>query len=489
MKHELYALEAASVFLGDKRAFSDFHLHIYEGEILGIICDSVAEEQALHALFRGECRIEGTMRIGRKSVRQNALKAASDRTFFLIDERLSLISTLSVSENICIFSQKSVFVRSQSYRNVSRELLSRFGLAIDTDRPVQELTTQEKILVMPLQAYLAQRRIIILSGISETVTEGEFAPVYGLIRRMADMGFAFVIMDSIETNIFSGADQVMVIRGGSDIACFEAAFFNRESFWSYMFRRQSSPAVSEALFDSFTEDEEEELFPAISLEHVSTAWLKDVTFSAGSGELLKILCLDSRTVRGLSPLVSGETPVLQGSFLVNGRSFRRPQGYGAAMRRGVIWCPESPYRSAVVETMSLRDNLMLPLAGKVRALFMQRGYTEHIDRLLRTQFGIETPQKKAAECSPETLQKVVYARILISAPSVLFIEKPFVETDVRIRKITLDMIRILLNRGVSIILLTSAPSTLSLIDGDEIYAKNGRIISEEEMYRSFYSEG
>ena len=48
------------------------------------------------------------------------------------------------------------------------------------------------------------------------------------------------------------------------------------------------------------------------------------------------------------------------------------------------------------------------------------------------------------------------------------------------------MIRTLLTRGVTVIVLTSTPSTLSLVDGDEIYAKNGRIISEEEMYNSFY---
>ena len=66
------------------------------------------------------------------------------------------------------------------------------------------------------------------------------------------------------------------------------------------------------------------------------------------------------------------------------------------------------------------------------------------------------------------------------------LEKPFTETGTRIRETTLEMIRTLLTRGVTVIVLTSTPSTLSLVDGDEIYAKNGRIISEEEMYNSFY---
>ena len=38
----------------------------------------------------------------------------------------------------------------------------------------------------------------------------------------------------------------------------------------------------------------------------------------------------------------------------------------------------------------------------------------------------------------------------------------------------------------AVILLMTSPSTLSLLDGDEIFARGGRIISEEEMYRVFY---
>ena len=63
MKHELFALESASVVLNDACVFSDFSMHIHEGEILGVICDNVTEQQSLLSLFSGECRIDGVTRL------------------------------------------------------------------------------------------------------------------------------------------------------------------------------------------------------------------------------------------------------------------------------------------------------------------------------------------------------------------------------------------------------------------------------------------
>ena len=136
--------------------------------------------------------------------------------------------------------------------------------------------------------------------------------------------------------------------------------------------------------------------------------------------------------------------------------------------------------------MSIRDNLLIPLSRKVPGIFRRPGYSQNIDQFIKNNLGIDHPQQKAWNFSPEILQKVVYTRFLIGAPSVLFVEKPFTDTNVRIRETTLEMLKALQRRGITIILLISSPSNLTLLDGDDLYAKNGRIISEEEMYRSFY---
>ena len=103
------------------------------------------------------------------------------------------------------------------------------------------------------------------------------------------------------------------------------------------------------------------------------------------------------------------------------------------------------------------------------------------DRLL-----ISLSEKALSLYSGRQLTLVYGARFLISAPKVLFVEKPFIETDLQMRETTRKMLNLLTQRGITIILLFSSISSLRLMSGDEIYIQNGRIISEDELYQIFY---
>ena len=153
MKHELFSLEKASVFSGETLILSDFYLHIYEGEILGVICDSLTEEQTLIDLFRGKCRVEGSVRFSRTQISGNAVRQECAKSFFVVDEHLPLIRTLSVPENICIFRSRDFLVRSRQYTELSERLLAQFDLHIDLTKTVSALTPQERLLVILLKAY------------------------------------------------------------------------------------------------------------------------------------------------------------------------------------------------------------------------------------------------------------------------------------------------------------------------------------------------
>jgi ribose transport system ATP-binding protein len=322
MKHELFALESASVILNDACVFSDFSMHIHEGEILGVICDNVTEQQSLLPLFSGECRIDGVTRFEHRIPVRNALRQLFGQTFAIIGSEDSLISSLSAAENICMFSRQEFFVHSQDYRNRSLLLMEEYGISLDPDRPVASLDAREKLLVSLMKAAAERRKIIVLYNISERISAGGFVPVRALIRKMAGRGFSFVIIDSIDTDIFSGTDKVMIIRQHTSVACFDSVFFDRKNFWNYMF--SASDAAREELPDTdfFVEEAESADAQIISLRHVTTDLLKDISFSAARGELLKILCLDRRTIRGFRNLVSGASSVLSGEAEINGSVLR-----------------------------------------------------------------------------------------------------------------------------------------------------------------------
>ena len=117
---------------------------------------------------------------------------------------------------------------------------------------------------------------------------------------------------------------------------------------------------------------------------------------------------------------------------------------------------------------------------------MKPGYSRNIDQYLQVQFGIENSSRKASLFPPNVLQEVAYARYLISTPNVLFVEMPFTETDLLMRETTLRMLKLLMQRGITVVLLTASYSSLELISGDEVYIKDGNMLTEDELYQVFY---
>ena len=65
---------------------------------------------------------------------------------------------------------------------------------------------------------------------------------------------------------------------------------------------------------------------------------------------------------------------------------------------------------------------------------------------------------------------------------------PFLQPMVlQMQETTIRMLNLLVRRGITVIVLMSSYSSLQLISGDEIYVKNGKQITEDELYQILYS--
>ena len=68
MKKELFALEETTLKDNDKEILQGFNMHLYEGDVCGIICDSINERDTLLDFFRGDCEVvKGVVRFRHRS--------------------------------------------------------------------------------------------------------------------------------------------------------------------------------------------------------------------------------------------------------------------------------------------------------------------------------------------------------------------------------------------------------------------------------------
>lgn len=485
MKHELFKLEHTNIYAGDSEVFHDFNIHIYAGHTLRIICSNVSEEQSLTELFLGNCKLEDLTHISSKyQTRQERLSAF--RRFFVVDEKLNLVPYLSIAENICLFSSLHTAAGKKRISSMANELIEHFQINFDINRPLSSLKTWETIVIMLLKGYSERRSIIVLNSMTDFITDSERQIIDSIIDKMLHEGYSFVLIGSTDNQVYKSADEVLIIKNQTSVACFDYKFIDSHVLYKYMYPERDHRLIS-GIIENNHDETEEDFKPYIIFDHVSTDTLNDISFDVTKGELLKILCLDRKTVDDFRYVINGKAKLESGNILIDNVVFRQTSGIGSCLDQHVAWIPESPYKNAILKNLSVMDNLLLTLSHKVSWIWNRPDFTHNVRQFLESFAEISSPEDKAYLFSPEKLQKVAYARYLITAPKIIFVENPFVETDLQMQETTIRMLNLLVRRGITVIVLMSSYSSLQLISGDEIYVKNGKQITEDELYQILYS--
>ena len=136
----------------------------------------------------------------------------------------------------------------------------------------------------------------------------------------------------------------------------------------------------------------------------------------------------------------------------------------------------------------MEDNLMMELVEKVDLLWMLPKYRKSVDQYIEMNFGEGMANRKLRSLSPDVRQKIQLSKYYLAAPKVLICESPFLEVDLHIREATLEMFAKLQGRGITIIALMTNLADLNLMEGNNIYIRDGHMVDENEIYQLLYSE-
>ena len=148
-----------------------------------------------------------------------------------------------------------------------------------------------------------------------------------------------------------------------------------------------------------------------------------------------------------------------------------------AVREGVGFITEAPYRSMILDNMSATENVSVPLHEKVRGFWFAKKYTRSVSDFLQND---ELNKKKLKNIGNAELQKLAYEKWLVYQPKIVIIENPFTDMDINMREITRKMIGALQKRGIGVILLTANFAIMNKIKGESMFIKHGVLTREEE---------
>ena len=99
-------------------------------------------------------------------------------------------------------------------RTEARGLLQRLGVAFDVDVPVIQLSVARRQFVEIAKALALSARILILDEPTATLTAGDVAHLFRVMRALRDSGVAMIFISHHLDEVFQIADRVQCLRDG-----------------------------------------------------------------------------------------------------------------------------------------------------------------------------------------------------------------------------------------------------------------------------------
>ncbi|MFN8224574.1 MAG: ABC transporter ATP-binding protein [Gaiellales bacterium] len=445
------------------------------GEVHALLGENGAGKSTLSNILTGLYRAdEGELRLYGQPAAFSSPRDALAAGIGMVHQHFRLVEPFTVAENVVLgdhrdLGRRLVINRAELERRVS-ELGARYGLGVEPDAKIWQLSVGEQQRVEILKALYRDARVLILDEPTAVLTPQEAEALFGTLRAMAAEGRTVIFISHKLHEVMAVADRVTVLRAGRSIATVATADTSREALAALMVGRAVEVAKR-------VEHGREAGPVCLELTGVTAHGdrgvdaLREVSLGVRQGEIYAIAGVAGNGQRELAEVVTGMRPLAEGVLVVDGVPLHGGDPR-AAIRAGIAHVPEDRLHTGVAPSMSVASNVVLKSyrgrevsAGPL--LRLRRIRDRALDLVHRYDVrpaGVTTPARKL---SGGNLQKVVLAREFSGAPRVLVVAAPTRGLDVGAIEAVHTYLREAVARGTAILLISE--------DLDEVMALADRI--------------
>ena len=439
-------------------ANKDVDLKIYSGEIHALLGENGAGKSTLMNILTGIYRPDGGQIFYRgKPCEIRSPKDASKLGIGMVHQHFRLIPTLSVAENIFLYSDKKSFFLKQDEMQAEIAACSRqFNLEVDAAAKVWQLSVGEQQRVEIIKLLYQGMEILILDEPSAVLTPQEAQNMFDTLRKMADSGKAVIVISHKMNEVMNNADRITVLKGGmvEDTMLVSDATVERLTR-AVVGEREYHPHVREAHPIGkavFT------MSNVSALNDKNLPALNDISFDIRQGEIFGIAGVAGNGQRELSEVAAGMRPVTEGTISFKGEVITK-KSVKEHIRRGISFIPEDRRETGLVPALNMMDNIILTSYdseryskhGILQHKQMQADAEEFTERYEIKHGGKELP---VSLMSGGNQQKLLFAREVAGDPAMIIACYPVRGLDIgaadAIRQILLEQSR----KGVAILFIS-----------------------------------
>jgi ribose transport system ATP-binding protein len=439
--------------------------------------------QGVHQFDRGEILVDG------KPVRFGSIHDARAAGIGMVFQEFSLIPTLTVAQNIFLTAEprgRGGLIDDREARQRARAVLRQMDVDIDPGATVGGLSTAYQQLTEIAKALAQDARVLIMDEPTASLAKHETESLFQLVERLKARGIAIIYISHRMDEVYRIADRITILRDGTRLftkklsevtpAEIVEGIVGRHVDGDLNYQERALPTETAPLLE------------AVNLR--SGRRVQDISFTLHAGEILGLAGLMGSGRTELARCLYGIDSLDSGEIRVRGNRVALSSAR-AASAAGIALIPEDRREQGLVLEHSVRDNLLLPLLGRIRRgpLLSDRAGRSVAKTLLeRFQVKVANPARPVRLLSGGNQQKVVIAKWLGTDPDVLIMDEPTAGVDIGTKSEIIQMIRTLADEGKGVIVISSelpellavSDRVLVLRDGSVVQELNRRDIPDEE---------
>jgi ribose transport system ATP-binding protein len=453
-------------------ALKDVSFNIKKNTVHCIIGENGAGKSTLIKILTGALRRSGGMaRLNGKDWDPRSTREAMRAGMSVLFQELNVVDQLTVEQNLTLGKEKSRFGyerKNEAQLARTYEMLRSMDASIALNRRVGDLSVAQKQVIEIAKAISSEADVIVMDEPTAAISEEEANRLFAIIRKLKEQNVTVIYISHRLAEIFRIGDWVTVLRDGQMIETREVAELSRACHedeaesCAELIRMMLGKVVAEKYVPRAAAEGE----PVLEFAGVSTAKLRDISFTLAKGEILGFYGLVGAGKTEIARAIYGVDRI-QGSVKVMG-SPALIASPPAAIARGIAMVPEERRSEGLLTKLTIRENisimnmkpvLRLGLLSKTREKLLARRFIDKV-RIVTT-----GEEQGVAKLSGGNQQKVVLSKCLNAESNILLLDEPTRGIDVGAKEEIHNIIRDLAASGKSVIVFSSElPEILNLCD-------------------------
>lgn len=342
-------------------ANDDITLQLKKGEIHALLGENGAGKSTLMSVLFGLYQPEaGEIRKDGKVVKINSPNDATALGIGMVHQHFKLIDVFTVLDNIILGAEttdKFGFLKKKEARKKVLELSEKYGLKVDIDAKVEDITVGMQQRVEILKMLYRDNEILIFDEPTAVLTPQEIDELMETMRGFAKEGKSILFITHKLNEIMAVADRVTVLRKGKYIGTVNTKDVTKQELSNMMVGRPVQLEVQKKAAQPKETVLKVENLTVPSKMSKNDA-VKNVSFDVRAGEIVCIAGIDgngqSELVYGLTGLekVSGGKIELCGKDITTASIRKKSEA-------GMSHIPEDRHKHGLVLDYSLEQNMVL----------------------------------------------------------------------------------------------------------------------------------